>query len=264
MFLHFIRTYCYALNLVAPIRCPTQAATETDNHFSIIESEKRMTLSCRGFVIDDIRAISDMISPSELTVTTLEQETKKKIPFLIDHFWEQLVVKPRIPLNSTKGFFAALGLVLTGGYLTDADSTSGEKQEQQQADLAALIMEYERIRPLGHSDGFLASLTPEDKKLVHSMAARGSEHQFVQDMTWTSMCRKVFRTSEGHIGLGPRIMRQGDICVVLLGAVYPMVLRASGEFFELIGPALVYGFMNGQAESLCRDGALLERDFRII
>ena len=96
------------------------------------------------------------------------------------------------------------------------------------------------------------------------MAARGSAHQFVQDMTWTSMCRKVFRTAKGHIGLGPRIMKEGDLCVVLLGAVYPMVLRRCDGYFQLVGPALLYGFMNDEAEKLCRNGTLLEQGFEII
>jgi hypothetical protein len=96
------------------------------------------------------------------------------------------------------------------------------------------------------------------------MAARGSADQFVQDMTWTSMCRKVFRTAKGHIGLGPRIMKEGDLCVVVLGAVYPMVLRKCDGYFQLVGPALLYGFMNGEAEKLCRNGTLLEQGFEII
>jgi hypothetical protein len=254
----------HALNLVAPLRYPTQAAEDTNNSISIVESDKGMILKCRGIFIDTLRAMSGMMEPSELTVTTLSNEMQKKIPFLIDHIWNKTVVEPTIPLSSTKEFIASLSLVLTGGYLNSASSTSGEKQEQQQSDLAALIFEYERIRPEDHPGGFLASLSPEDKTFLQTMATRGSAHQFVQDMTWTSMCRKIFRTAKGSIGLGPRIMKDGDLCVVLLGAVYPMVLRRSEDFFELIGPALLYGFMNGEAEKLCRDGTLVERMFEII
>jgi hypothetical protein len=254
----------HALNLVAPLRCPTKAASETDNNFSVVECDKGMVLKCRGFLIDTIRAMSDMFDPSELTVTTIEKEEQKKIPFLIDHIWEKTVIEPKIPLNSSGELLASLSLVLTGGYRNDSNSTSGESQKKQEADLTALILEYERIRLPRHADGFLASLSFEDKFLIQMMADRGSAHQFVQDMTWTSMCRKVFRTAEGHIGLGPRIMREGDICVVLLGAVYPMVLRRSNKDLQLVGPALLHGFMNGEAEKLCRDGKLQEQGFEII
>jgi len=254
----------HALNLVAPLRCPTQGAIETDSSISVAESEKGMILKCRGVFIDTLRTMSDMIEPSELIITTPEKEVQKKTPFLIDHIWKKTVVESGIPLASLGEFLASLSLVLTGGYLNDSDSTSGEKKEQQQSDFAALVLEYERIRVHDHSDRLFASLSPEEKALVQTMAARGSAHQFVQDMTWTSMCRKVFRTAKGHIGLGPRIMKEGDLCVVVLGAVYPMVLRRCDGYFQLVGPALLYGFMNGEAEKLCRNGTLLEQGFEIL
>ncbi|KAH8592281.1 heterokaryon incompatibility protein [Bisporella sp. PMI_857] len=254
----------HALNLVAPLRYPTQAAVETDNSISVVESEKGAILKCRGILIDTLRAMSDIIEPSELTVTTLEKEMQKKNPFLIDHIWNKTVVEPGIPLASPGQLFTSLSLVLTGGFLNDSNSTLGEKQEQQQSDCAALILEYERIRLDDHLDGFFASLSPEDKALVQTMATKGSAHQFVQDMTWTSMCRKVFRTAKGYIGLGPRIMKGGDLCVVFLGAAYPMVVRRCDGNFRLVGPALLYGFMNGEAEKLCRNGTLLEQGFEII
>jgi hypothetical protein len=254
----------HALNLVAPIRCPTQAATGTDDSFSFAESEKGMIIKCRGFSIDTLRAMTDMIEPSGLIVTTLEKEMRKRIPFLIDHIWTKLVVESGIPLASVKEFLAALSLVLTGGYFNTSDSTSGEIQEQQQSDLAAFVLEYERIRVDGYSDRFFTNLSTEEKALIQDMAAKGSAHQFVQDMTWTSMCRKVFRTANGHIGLGPRIMKEGDLCVILLGAIYPMILRRCDNYFQLIGPALLYGYMNGEAEKLSQNGALAERGFEII
>ena len=88
--------------------------------------------------------------------------------------------------------------------------------------------------------------------------ARGSVHQFVQDMTRTSMCRKVFRTAKGHVGLGHRTMKRGDVCAVLPGAVFPLVLRQCNKHFQLVGPALIYGFMNGEVGGLQRDGLLLD------
>jgi hypothetical protein len=254
----------HALNLVAPLRYPTHAAPKTTSSISIVDSGVGMTLRCHGFFIDTLRTFSNIISPSELVITTLDKEIQKKTPFLVDHIWRKTAVEPEIPLLSLEHFIASLSLVLTGGYLNDFDSTFGEHQIQQQRDFALFILEYERIRPNDHSDSFFASLLPEQKNVIPSMAARGSAHQFVQDMTWNSMCRRVFRTAKGHFGLGPRIMREGDICVVLLGAVYPMVLRRCKGGFQLVGPALMYGFMNGEAEELSREGTLLEEIFEII
>ncbi|KAE9376013.1 HET domain protein [Stipitochalara longipes BDJ] len=240
----------HALNLVAPLRCPTHATSPTADSFSFMKSGNGVVLKCHGIFVDTLRTMSNMVEPSELTVTTLEKEMKKRIPFLIDHIWTKTVVEPGIPLASVGEFLASLSLVLTGGYRDDLDSTSGERQEQQRSDFAAWILEYERIKLPGHSDGFYLSLPPEDKDLVDDMAAKGSAHQFIQDMTWTSMCRKVFRTDAGHIGLGPRIMKEDDVCVVVRGAAYPLILRRCDGSFQLIGPALLYGFMSGEAEQL--------------
>jgi hypothetical protein len=221
-------------------------------------------LKCRGVFIDTLRAMTDAIEPSELTVTTLEKEMQKKIPFLVDHIWTKIVVEPDMPHASLVDFLASLSLVLTGGYLGPSPSTSGEEQEQQKLDLAALVLEYDRIREGGHADGIFVNSPPAEKALLHTMASKGSAHRFVQDMTWTSMCRKIFRTAKGHIGLGPRTMNEGDICIVAWGAVYPMILRSCDGHFQLVGPALVYGFMDGEAGKLCRTGSLLEQGFEII
>jgi hypothetical protein len=116
----------YALNLVAPLRCPTQAATVTDTSISITDSERGMALKCRGVFIDTLRAMTDIIEPSELTITTIENEMQKKIPFLVDHIWTKTIMEPDIPHASLGYFLALLSLVLTGGYLEFSNSTSGE------------------------------------------------------------------------------------------------------------------------------------------
>ncbi|KAK0649839.1 heterokaryon incompatibility protein-domain-containing protein, partial [Cercophora newfieldiana] len=41
--------------------------------------------------------------------------------------------------------------------------------------------------------------------------------------------RRVFLTREGHIGIGPTVMREGDEVVVLFGGRMPYVLRRGGE-----------------------------------
>jgi hypothetical protein len=60
-------------------------------------------------------------------------------------------------------------------------------------------------------------------------------------------------------------MRTGDICAILSGAVYPMVLRNKGDHnFQLIGPALMYALMNGESAKACQEGEFLEQEFEIL
>jgi hypothetical protein len=136
--------------------------------------------------------------------------------------------------------------------------------ENQLADLAAYILEFERILPSNDTGGFMASLSTQDRSWLESLTGQGSAGQFIQDMTWNSMCRKVFRTSGGHIGLGHRTMMVDDVCVVLQGSMFPMVLRRCEHCFELVGPALLYGFMDGETDRLRLDGKLFHQEFHII
>jgi hypothetical protein len=61
--------------------------------------------------------------------------------------------------------------------------------------------------------------------------------------------RAVFNTEDRHIALGPRTTEPGDLVVIFYGYQYPAVLRRhenEGCFF-FIGPAYVYGIMDGEA-----------------
>jgi len=54
-------------------------------------------------------------------------------------------------------------------------------------------------------------------------------------------------TEGGRMGLGPRSMQAGDLVVVLRGGVLPLILRDTGAGYWFIGPAYVYGIMDGEA-----------------
>ena len=105
-----------AINLVIPLRSPTKAAEETSESISFAQSGAGTVLKCHGVLVDTVCAMSDMINPSELTVTCLEKEMQKTNPFLIQHLWNKIVSKPGIPTASTQQFLKSLALVLTGGY----------------------------------------------------------------------------------------------------------------------------------------------------
>lgn len=254
----------HAPNLVAPLRSPTNAAAETDDQIVLTQVRDSMILECKGYYIDSVTAMSDMFNPSELTVTTIERELKKKMPFLIDHIWTEISNKPQFPLKSPTEFIAALSFLLPGGFWAGEKAIDADIIRRTQNGLAAYILEFERIKPDSYHPGFFSSLSIEQQELIRGMAAQGLAAQYIQDITWTCMCRKVFRTSNGYIGLGPRIMLDGDICAVLSGAIYPMILRRRGDRFHLVGPALLYGFMDGEAGRLCSQGKLHEQSFHII
>ncbi|ORY07047.1 hypothetical protein BCR34DRAFT_489753, partial [Clohesyomyces aquaticus] len=55
--------------------------------------------------------------------------------------------------------------------------------------------------------------------------------------------RSAFRTANGHIGLGPRAMRPGDVTVALVGGAVPFILRPRDGYHLLVGECYVHGVM---------------------
>lgn len=139
----WVPNWC-ALNLVAPLRCPIQAATETFSAVSFCKSDRGMVFTCRALILDTLCTMSDVIQANELTVTTPEKEAQNKHPFLIDHIWTKAFMKMKINHTSIDFFLSSLSLVMTGGYLGFSDSTSGKEQEQQKCE--ALILAYNHVR----------------------------------------------------------------------------------------------------------------------
>jgi hypothetical protein len=56
-------------------------------------------------------------------------------------------------------------------------------------------------------------------------------------------------------------MREGDVCAVLQGVVYPMVFRKQHD--DLLR-RFFYGFMNGEADHLCQTGDLVPGELQIV
>jgi hypothetical protein len=62
--------------------------------------------------------------------------------------------------------------------------------------------------------------------------------------------RKLFETKLGHVGLGPRFTKRGDLLVVLIGAKVPFLLRKHGEKYRLVGECFNTNLMNIDMESM--------------
>ncbi|KAH6622235.1 heterokaryon incompatibility protein-domain-containing protein [Boeremia exigua] len=83
-----------------------------------------------------------------------------------------------------------------------------------------------------------------------------AEHQrklaYVHEWIRNNAQNKNFMlTKRGYMGFAPLAARQGDICGILFGCVYPCVLRASetGGPYQFVGPAYIQGFRSEVAEA---------------
>ncbi|KAK3069458.1 hypothetical protein LTR53_012190 [Teratosphaeriaceae sp. CCFEE 6253] len=61
--------------------------------------------------------------------------------------------------------------------------------------------------------------------------------------------RCVFVTQAGHVGAGPKVMREDDLITILCGSRVPIILRRRGQTdaYVVVGPAYVNGVMLGEA-----------------
>ncbi|KAK5720306.1 hypothetical protein LTR15_007580 [Elasticomyces elasticus] len=73
--------------------------------------------------------------------------------------------------------------------------------------------------------------------------------------------RRLFRTTSGRIGLGPKVARPGDIVAVVRGGPKPYVLRPHGEEYQYIGAAYVPGIMRGEAVAEAQAKGVEEQEF---
>lgn len=176
-------------------------------------------------VIDDIENPNDLVV-SGVLLDSIAESTPAFTPSLKD--WEVDEMLSALELsndeswvkNPAGGLEAKIGLVLMGGCHTDDTVTAEEALDTYQS-FKRRSREHGVFPANGHwADSF--------------MAAR---------------YRAVFRTKDGHLGVGPGCMQPGDVVGILYGCSLPVVLRPLPDqhSYSLLGMSYVYGIMKGEA-----------------
>lgn len=98
--------------------------------------------------------------------------------------------------------------------------------------------------------------TDDDALTLRDLVTRGLPLDDDVDITlfksahWTTMHgRKLVWTEHGHVGVVPRRTRREDQTVIFPGVKVPFVLRTrpASDTYYMLGPAYVYGVMDGEA-----------------
>lgn len=95
-----------------------------------------------------------------------------------------------------------------------------------------------RLAP-NHSRGHLSPLVPSTDLARYPGAGNADLfHSIIRD--WIHN-RKVFRTQRGYYGLGPGIVREGDICCVINGSMRTSILRPTSReaYYKIVGDASI-------------------------
>jgi hypothetical protein len=132
--------------------------------------------------------------------------------------------------------------------------TTGTRRDRQSheenltlvlADFAAFRLHL--IKQASRQGGVAPSdLAPEGLAAIQATARGGDSNQFFDVVNNVCCERKLFSTRHGMLGLGPRLLREGDLCCILFGATIPFILRPLGQQYRLVGEAYVHPLMYGE------------------
>ena len=86
--------------------------------------------------------------------------------------------------------------------------------------------------------------------LVQNNVTSGTERKpipFTGEIGNICKNRRLFRTTRGHLGIGPLHLRSNDNVCLIYGGHTAFILRGNGDgFYEFIGEAYVHGLMQGE------------------
>ncbi|KAH8693351.1 hypothetical protein GQ44DRAFT_719686 [Phaeosphaeriaceae sp. PMI808] len=99
-------------------------------------------------------------------------------------------------------------------------------------------------------------------EILDALSENGKAEVYVTSLR-SCLRRCFFLTSQHYMGIGPAMIRPGDVVCVLFGGNAPFILRQNGQFYELVGPAYFHGFMKGEAIEAVESGRLSRTWFHL-
>lgn len=243
----------HGTNRTTPIDWPHPAANTATAEIEIeggTEGFKGMMmphLLVGGWVVDEIVAVSRRMETTDFPVTNLTREMAKENPFWLDRVWK--LVFPSPPSNPRQArdplaVLEALSLALPFGTREKDEPVSMVGPQQTLRDhrrsFAAYVLDYHNLWRQTITDtggdqsraaddvpnrSLYGSLPEEAQAELRRRADGAASEGFLECMTWPSMCRVVYRTASGDVGIGSRITRPGDLVCRIPGSKVLMTLR---------------------------------------
>ncbi|KAF9773650.1 hypothetical protein IL306_008515 [Fusarium sp. DS 682] len=106
----------------------------------------------------------------------------------------------------------------------------------------------------------LANLGGANKAMLQILEAstEGAQQHYAALVRNYCFDRSFIVTAAGRMGIGPSNTCQGDTVAVILGGGVPYILRASGEYWNLVGESFINGLMAGEAIESYKQGVTRE------
>jgi hypothetical protein len=270
----------HSINRTTPVDYPVAAAAARDAEISIEgetdgeEGTPLPHLLVRGWVVDEISAVSRRMETTDFPVTHLARERAKENPFWLDRVWELVFPAEKRGGNSANSgddalaVLESLSLALPLGTQEKDEPVSkaglNQTLEEHHRSFAAYVLEYHKLlRGASSAAGgvndddnsylpvrsLFDSLPAEAQAELRRRAEGATSGEFIECMTWPSMCRVVYRTVSGLVGMGSRVMRSGDLVCRVRGSPVMMTLRRIGD--SGAGEGIRTGTGTEAAASIC-------------
>ncbi|KAN0102572.1 Heterokaryon incompatibility protein (HET) domain containing protein [Hyaloscypha variabilis] len=149
-----------------------------------------------------------------------------------------------IQRNNNHCHYSDQNRVLLSSLLLVAGKPSFGGPDGQQADFYAYCRDYS-LGPAVSAD--LMNEASVTSLQITDYADRGSSAEYIGQAWDACFHSKLFRTTKNYLGLGPQILKAGDVVAVIFGAKVPFILRPDGDHYLLLGDCYVHGIMKGEA-----------------
>ncbi|KAJ5057311.1 heterokaryon incompatibility protein-domain-containing protein [Bipolaris maydis] len=222
----------HSINRTTPIDYPIDATTTKDEEISFeggVNCENGTSLPqllVRGWVVDEISTVSSRMETTDFPVTHLARERTKQNPFWLDRVWE-LIYPAEQQGNTFTGPGGDALAVLES--FSIALSLGTREKDDPASDIGSNQALEEHHRSYLPVRSVFDSLPAEVQVELRQRAEGATAGGFLECMTWPSMCRIVYRTASGLVGMGSRVTRPGDLVCRVRGSAVLMTLRRTDD-----------------------------------
>jgi hypothetical protein len=235
-------------------------ATAKDEAYTLLQSDDNSVIGLAGEVIDNVSEVGDVYIDSSIGHNTKIQRFKgmaeNEAAF---NGWEK-IARVRLGIKywpTGEDILDAYWQTLIMGNVSDGyDATKEQFHQWKRLNPARIpnILNSNWLRWMSLPVGLCVSIS-------NFIAAFRHEYRHGPIVTFskkleTTLDRKLFKTTKGYIGMGPRSLKRGDGVALFKGGMVPLVIRSLGGKWELVGDCYVHGIMHGEAYSAQRCSVL--------
>lgn len=183
-------------------------------------------LKLRAVLFDKIKWFSHQMERADLNINSIVRTPGRKAA--VDSIWDEMPKEPCF-YKDEQARRDAYTLAFAIAWFYQHDPAEDDLPRHRR--IANAYLEYVLADGIGNEQ------------------LRADARHYENDIIWPSRGRRFILTEKGFYGLGPQLVKEGDIIAVPEGFMVPYVLRPWGEevgTYKLVGAIFLHGVMRGE------------------